>query len=243
MLSSQPDRVLKFCIPEREEAVEHIEQEKKIYAILGHHPRIAHLHWASEQGLCFEYYPLGSLRAHYKSLGSSMPTPNLQHQWCQQATAGVKYIHSKCIVHGDISTRNILLSSSMNLKICDFGSSTMEGQEQIGMGETRYCRYRPLTEVKACFLDDIFSLGCLMYEILTGKPPYADFGSESVGKRYQSHTFPSLDNIVPHIYGDVIENCWNERYQSIQQVEEDLRPLHGDVLENEGSPLFDGVVA
>ena len=114
-LHSDPTRALKYCNKQRKHAVQQLEQEKRIYAIIGHHPLIAHMHASSEEGIYFEYYPLGSLRGFYEPRSS---LPELGHclHWCQQSITAFKYLHSKYIVHGDISACNILLSSSMDIR-------------------------------------------------------------------------------------------------------------------------------
>ena len=171
-----------------------------------------------------KYYSLGSLRNFYISC-SLLPALDLHLRWCQQATAAIKYLHSKYIVHGDISVCNILLSSSMNLKVCDLGFSGIEGQCTTGYAETRYCRFQTLTENKAVVMNDLFAIGCLLYEILTENRPYVDLDSDEVNARYKLHQFLSTDDVELHGYAIVIRKCWNDCYMSIFQLEEDL-PLH-----------------
>lgn len=230
LLDSDPSRILKFCIPENEDAVAELEEEKRICSLLGHHPFIAHFHWASEIGICFDYYPLGALRSYYEGLGAVPPSAVYDRvRWCQQAAAGFAFIHSKLIVHGDISPRNILLSPTMDIKICDFGFSRLVGEQLNGMAELRYCRFRPLTESDASFMDDVFAIGSLFYEILSCKAPYSDLDDETVIKRYQAHLFPSLEAIEPHSHAIAIEKCWGEEYHSIQELESHLSPALKDV--------------
>jgi serine/threonine protein kinase len=221
LLCSDPTRVLKYCNKQRTDAVQQLEREKRIYAIISHHPLIAHMRASSEEGICLEYYPLGSLRSYYESR-SSLPELERRLRWCQQSVTAFKYLHSKYIVHGDISPRNILLSTSMDIKVCDFGFSSIEGQPLTGFGETRYRRFRPLTEEETSFMDDIFAIGCLLYEILTGTRPYADLHSADIEERYQASNFPSIDGIELHGFAPVIQKCWNECYRNIFDLEKDL---------------------
>jgi serine/threonine protein kinase len=234
-LQTNPSRVLKFCIQERKQAVQQLEQEKRIYSIIGHHPLIAHVHSASDEGICFEYYPLGSLRHYYESCPS---IPDLHHRlrWSQQSISAFKYLHSKYIIHGDISARNILLSSSMSIKVCDFGFSRIAGQALMGLGETRYCRFRPLTENDTMFMDDLFAIGSLLYEILTGNRPYANLDSVDVEARYKSRDFPETDDIQLYGHALVIRNCWNEYYRDIRHLEQDL-PVPGGRMDNQNNSL------
>ena len=124
LLRDDPSRVFKFCEPDNRDGVETIKPEKKILTMLGAHPFIIQLHWVSERGLCFEYYPLGSLRTYYHTMLPSLPEITTRTRWCHQFTEGIAFIHSKGIVHNDIGARNTLISSSMDIKICDLGFAT-----------------------------------------------------------------------------------------------------------------------
>lgn len=223
LLRTDPTSILKFC-SDNPKAISSLEQEKRIYAILGHHKYIATLRWVSDAGLCFEYYPLGSLRSYYQSMSSNPPPLNQRIRWCHQLAEGVEYIHSKNIIHNDITAANVLLSSSLDIKICDFGFSTFVGEEQIGGTETRYCRVSESHQGTSCVLDDLFSIGSLFYEILSCSPPYNDYDSIEVLRRFGIHDFPSLDNIQPEIYAKIIHNCWSDYYQSVSDLRTDLQP-------------------
>jgi serine/threonine protein kinase len=221
LLQSDRSKILKFC-SDNKNAIAALEQEKRIYAILGPHQYISHLHWSSEDGLCFEYYPLGSLRSYYKTLQPRLPSLSNRVRWCQQVVEAVAYIHSKGVVHNDISASNMLVSSSMDIKVCDFGFSNMVGEDLMGGTEARYCRVRPFDEEGSTFLDDLFATGSLFYEILMGFRPYEDAGSTEALKQYREHVFPSLESVQPKCYARVINNCWNEQYQSILNLQHDL---------------------
>jgi serine/threonine protein kinase len=222
LLRDDPSRVLKFCNPKNEDAVNALEQEKRILSILGPHPYITHLHWVSEEGLCFEYYPLGSLRSYYETLRPRLPYLRERMRWCHQTVDAVAYIHSKSVIHNDISARNVLLSSSMDVKICDFEFSNMDGETLIGGGETRYCRGRPLSEFESCVMDDLFGIESLFYEILIGYRPYDTEDSSETRKRSERRLFPSTEEVRPESYGRIINRCWNEEYASILDVRNDL---------------------
>lgn len=58
-----------------------------------------------------------------------------------------------------------------------------------GPAETRYCRFRPLAEKRSHCYGLHFAIGCLLYEIITGKQPYADLDSEEVKTRCKFRNF------------------------------------------------------
>jgi serine/threonine protein kinase len=223
LLRTDATSILKFC-SDNPKAVSALEQEKRIYAILRQHKFIANLRWVSDAGLCFEYYPLGSLCSYYRSMSSNPPPLNHRLRWCHQLAEGIEYIHSKNIVHNDITAANVLLSSSLDIKVCDFGFATFVGEEQIGGTETRYCRVSESHQGRSCVLDDLFSIGSLFYEILSCSPPYEDYDSIEVLRRFRILDFPSLDNIHPESYADIIRNCWIGRYKCISDLRNNLQP-------------------
>jgi len=90
-----------------------------------------------------------------------------------QLLRGLKYMHSACILHRDLKPRNLLVNSNCDLKICDFGSAKMAGEElNIPLVVSRPYRAPELalaskdygTEV------DIWSAGCVFIELFTGVP-------------------------------------------------------------------------
>jgi serine/threonine protein kinase len=231
ILRSDNTRVLKYCFPEDKDAVRALKKEQNILTTLGYHSLITHLYYVCQEGSIFEYYPHGTLRHYYTTL-RTLPPLNDRLSWCRQAVEGFTYIHSKNILHNDISARNILLDSDLTVKICDFGNSivlgdgtmvrTEEGMDEtVETAETRYNRCRVVEGRKACLADDIFAIGSLFFEILTGKPPYHDLDSTSVENRYEDGNFPTLEGLHPE-YARIIDHCWNNRYTSIRDIGDDV---------------------
>jgi serine/threonine protein kinase len=223
LLAADPSRVLKFSYRSRGESALALEREKNILAVLGPHQHIIQLHWASEVGLCFEYCPHGSLRFYYENLRPALPPLSERVRWCHEAAAAFMYIHSKGIVHNDISARNILLSSpSLELKVCDFGFANMVGEEVSGGPETRYGRPELWTQLNSSVKDDLFAVGSLFYEILMGERPYDWVDSSWTSKLLMVRVFPSTDDVRPEGFGEVIRRCWNEEYSSMVEIHNDL---------------------
>lgn len=221
VLREDSARVLKYCQPDNQDAVRNLENEKKILATLGHHPLVTRLHCVSERGLVFEYYQHGSLRDYYQTL-PVLPSYNDRVLWCRQATEGFAYIHSKGILHNDISARNVLLASDLTIKICDFGFSTLSDTMVMdGMAETRYNRCPLVEGRKPCLADDIFAIGSLFFEVHSGKRPYDDRNSASVEDLYSAGVFPTLDGISSP-YAAIIRGCWYNEYTCVRDIEREL---------------------
>lgn len=218
ILRDSPDCVLKWP-HSNADALKSFESEKRALTILGRNHYIVQLLGTSEKGLIFEYHPFQSIRHYYKQ--SDSPSVDQRYRWCHQVVSGVAYIHSKNIIHHDISARNILLSSDLDVKICDFGSAALVGEETHGLAEFRYSFGRISSDWEATFQYDLFCIGALFYEIITGKAPYEELNRVNVVERYKEKKFPSLDEIEPG-YAMIIGKCWRDKYTSIQELEADL---------------------
>src|SRR5579859_6982050 len=174
LLQDDPSSVLKWPATAHRETTLSFETEKQAYQLLGQHRYIVTCRWASEAGICLEYCPTGSIRNYYKS--HELPDIAQRLLWCHQTVTAVAYIHSKGLVHCDISTRNILLTPNMDVKLCDFGSTVPEGKSMHGSAEAHYGGARLPNDAKASLTYDLFCMGALFYEVIGGKQPFEELG-------------------------------------------------------------------
>ncbi|XP_060810314.1 serine/threonine-protein kinase polo isoform X1 [Amyelois transitella] len=93
-----------------------------------------------------------------------------------QILLGVQYLHSKRIIHRDLKLGNLFLDDDLHVKIGDFGLAARieyEGErKQTLCGTPNYIAPEILTKKGHSFEVDIWSLGCIMYTLLVGKPPF-----------------------------------------------------------------------
>jgi serine/threonine protein kinase len=95
--------------------------EERMYKVLGSHPRIITCFGLDERGLKLEYAMMGTVRSHVQRSESIDSIPLRDRlRWCRQAGEALAYIHTKNIIHCDISTRNFLLDNNLDLKLSDF---------------------------------------------------------------------------------------------------------------------------
>ncbi|KAI9222991.1 MAP kinase SakA [Blastocladiella britannica] len=89
-----------------------------------------------------------------------------------QILRGLKYIHSAGVIHRDLKPSNILVNENCDLKICDFGLARTNDPQMTGYVSTRYYRAPEimLTWQKYDNAVDLWSVGCIFAEMLTGKP-------------------------------------------------------------------------
>jgi serine/threonine-protein kinase len=93
-----------------------------------------------------------------------------------QICEGVAYAHSKDIVHRDLKPANIHILPTGKVKILDFGLARLSGSEMttagMVMGTPHYMSPEQVRGLKADARSDVFALGCLFYELLTGRRPF-----------------------------------------------------------------------
>lgn len=104
----------------------------------------------------------------------------------------IAYMHSKGVIHRDLKPENVLMDSNQHIKITDFGTAKMLGAHQDASGRTYYdadaseTRDRAssfvgtaeyvspelLTDKNACKASDLWAFGCIIYQLLAGRPPF-----------------------------------------------------------------------
>lgn len=96
--------------------------------------------------------------------------------YLNQLVEGVKYIHSKNIIHRDLKLGNMLLNEKMQLKIADFGLATKmtyEGEKKMTVcGTPNYIAPEVLQKRGHSYEADVWAIGCVAYALLVGRPPF-----------------------------------------------------------------------
>ncbi|XP_041973714.1 serine/threonine-protein kinase polo [Aricia agestis] len=96
--------------------------------------------------------------------------------YMHQILLGVQYLHRKRIIHRDLKLGNLFLDDDLHVKIGDFGLATkleVEGEKKKTLcGTPNYIAPEILTKKGHSFEVDVWSLGCIMYTLLIGKPPF-----------------------------------------------------------------------
>jgi serine/threonine protein kinase len=151
-----------------------------------------------------------------------------------QVAEGLAYAHQHGVVHRDIKPANIMVQAEGPVKITDFGIARMRSSgdlTQTGMmlGSPKYMSPEQVIGKRADHRSDIFSLGVILYEMLTGSAPFN--GENVTALMYQIVNFappaPSaLNGAVPeladYIVAKMLAKTLEERYQSAQDVARDL---------------------
>ncbi|RAH53574.1 kinase-like protein [Aspergillus piperis CBS 112811] len=179
--------------------------EAIIYEILKDHPRVPkYLDWdPTTCCLTMEYVENGSLadflERNHQSIADSM-----RRKWARQAAEGVQLLHHHNIIHSDLSPHNFLVDSNLDLKVSDFAGASVFGAPGSALPGTRY-RDPHVEGYVLRSSDDIFSLGSVIYFIMTGKHPYQDLPSDNVKYLFQCSQFPEVGHLS---CGSIIRRCW-----------------------------------
>ncbi len=152
----------------------------------------------------------------------------------QQVCRALEAAHSEGVTHRDLKPPNIMLEENGRALVMDFGiarSVEMSGLTQTGMlvGTPEYMSPEQARGEKVDTRSDLFSLGIIFYEMLTGNSPYhSETAMGTLFKRMQEDAVPpiKLDASIPQALSDVVINCLArdpaQRYQSAQQILADL---------------------
>jgi len=132
--------------------------------------------------------------------------------FAKQLCAGVDHAHRNKIIHRDLRPSNIMISEEGQLKITDFGTSAWLQNVPYAttrIGSPPYMAPEQFMG-KATYASDIYSIGCILYETLTGRPPIFDPDPFKILERAQEGriTPPRLKNTrIPRLLDEVIMKC------------------------------------
>jgi eukaryotic-like serine/threonine-protein kinase len=152
----------------------------------------------------------------------------------KQLTSAISHAHQNHIVHRDIKPHNILVDRNGNVKITDFGiamalSATSITQTNSVLGSVHYLSPEQARGGAANKKSDIYSLGIVLFELLTGRLPFSGESAVSIAlKHLQSETpspkrwNPTLPQSVENIVLKATAKDPFHRYNSVEELEEDL---------------------
>lgn len=238
-------KILEFDSEDTEDLcmVKRFIQEFKLLKYLNH-PNVARIidrHSAEDYScIIMEHFSKGDL-SHQITKGISA----LQaRHYLRQIAFGLEAVHARNIVHRDIKPRNILLREDNTIGISDFGIArvmeksyglTLQG---VILGSPYYMSPEQIDNSNIDHRSDLYSLGAVFYEMLTGKKP---FRGNSLMKIFYSH----LNNPVPKLppllreYQPIIDQLLaknpQQRFQSASELLEaldDLDTIHNRAYEH-----------
>ena len=157
----------------------------------------------------------------------------------QQVCQALEAAHNVGVIHRDLKPQNIMREDSGRILVMDFGlARTIEGDgmTQVGalVGTMEYMSPEQALAKELDQRSDLFSLGLILYELLTGKMPFrADSALASLIKRTQERAVPVSDHdgTIPGALSGIVSKCLerdpNSRYQTAAEIIRDLDAWQG----------------
>ncbi len=167
-------------------------------------------------------------------------TPDESIRLIRQVCRALDAAHAEGVIHRDLKPQNIMVDEQGKVSVMDFGlarSVEMPGMTQTGLmlGTPAYMSPEQAQGRSVDARSDLFALGIIFYELLTGKLPFAaDTVLASLLKRTQESPPPAseVDPAVPRAASDVVGKCLAidpaQRYQTVAEVLRELDVLAGD---------------
>ncbi len=151
-----------------------------------------------------------------------------------QITSAISHAHDNDIVHRDIKPQNILIDHYGHVKVTDFGiamalSATALTQTNSVLGSVHYLSPEQARGGMATKKSDIYSLGIVLFELLTGRLPFSGESPVSIALKHLQHETPSLKRWIsdlPQSVENIVLKATAKdpfhRYSSVLEMEEDL---------------------
>ena len=231
-------KMLKHSMAMAPEFAERFKREAKVIASL-EHPNIVRVYDIEERYktifIIMEYIEGASLDYLLKKKpGMSLDKiVGIILQTCD----GLLYAHQQGIVHQDIKPANIFIQADYGVKIVDFGLACTPGVDELGLGGTVY--YMAPEQIEGEAVDsrtDMYSLGIMAYEMITGRRPYPE---DDIGKLMHLHVHedipdprlaaPDVPDELSRFIMRATKRKATERYSSVQEVIRELQPLAGRI--------------
>jgi len=164
----------------------------------------------------------------------SVPLPKAC-AWASEVASALGVAHRKGVIHGDVKPANMLITDDGRVKLMDFGMArlaSLDSRDTALRGTPAYWCPEQIVGKPQDGRSDLFSLGVVLYELVTGKRPFDAESLQAICGRVLSSTPlpPSHANpSVPSAFDSVISRCLSKdpatRYQTAESLAEDLYPL------------------
>jgi serine/threonine protein kinase len=208
-------KVISQALLAHPDAVERFRREVQAAAKLAH-PNIVTAHDAEQVGdlhmLVMEFVPGQSLAEVLHKKGP-LPVREACH-YVRQAALGLQHAFERSMVHRDIKPHNLMLTPTGQVKILDFGLAKVASECGAGkgltstgayMGTPEYSAPEQATDARTADIRaDLYSLGCTLYCLLAGRPPFQE---DTAIKTIMAH-LEKAPRPLPEVRPDVPEGLW-----------------------------------
>ena len=173
--------------------------------------------------------------------------PEVAGQIAIRILSALQHAHKNGIIHRDIKPQNILVHSDGHIKVADFGIARVAGSSTISrsdsvMGSVHYFSPEQARGEEVTFASDLYSVGVVLYEMLTGQPPFDGDTPVAIALQHingKAQPMHEINAAVPPAMERVVEKAMEKRpekrYQSALEMAQDLQRAlqdpQGDWLE------------
>ena len=223
---------------ETEEADGYLARFRQEARALGalNHPAIITVHEYGDEGdLAYMVMELLEGRELRRLLQEGAMAPAAAAEIAAQVAAGLAYAHSRGIVHRDVKPSNIMVLDGNRAKVMDFGiarvrASDVKTQTGFMLGSPKYMSPEQVVGRAVDGRSDLFSLGVVLCEMLTGRAPFHGADVHTLmfdicnGRHVPpSHTNPAIPEVLDLIVARALEKAPEARYQDGEAMARDLR--------------------
>lgn len=231
-------KILHYNFNDQDESYRRFQREA-LSATSLNHPNIVSIYDVGEdEGLHYlvmEYVKGMTLKQYITEYAPIAPRRCVEIM--QQLTSAIAVAHQNQIIHRDIKPQNILLDEEGNVKVTDFGiamalTATSFTKTNSVLGTVHYLSPEQARGGMTTKKSDIYSLGIVLYELLTGELPFSGESAVSIALKHLQAETPSVRAIVPTI-PQSLENVVlratakdaRHRYFSVEKMHEDLETV------------------
>ena len=227
-------------------------QREAISASSLNHPNIVEMYDVGEDNdlyfIVMEYVEGKTLKNLVKKRGA-LTLPEVVDIMLQ-LTSAIAHAHDSYIIHRDIKPQNVLILDNGMVKITDFGIATALNNHELTetnsiMGSVHYLPPEQANGNGATVKSDIYSLGILMFELLTGKVPFKGDNAVEIAIKQMKNPIPSVckyDEEIPQSIENVILRACaknpKNRYDSAREMHDDLKTVLSKDREDEDNWVY-----
>jgi len=224
-------KIMRPVIADEVNVVKRFKQEAEIIAKL-YHPNIVSIYDVGSVDEYTLFYAMPYLQ-HGDLTGFAHHNDEELIKVMSGLCQGFAYAHAQGVVHRDIKPENILFDQFGNVKIADFGIALSSGRrrftkDQRIVGSIHYLSPEQARSKHVDARSDIYGLGAILYEILTGKPVFDAPDDLGIMMAHVDSPIPRLPKQVAH-WQNIIDRCLakspNQRFQSMQALQEAIEQV------------------
>jgi eukaryotic-like serine/threonine-protein kinase len=230
--------------------VERFRREARAVAQLAHPNIVTVIDRGEQDGrqfIVFEYVDGMNLKELMTQEGPVSPREAIE--LALQVARGLSFAHESGLVHRDVKPQNVLLDADGRAKVTDFGiaqSLDVKGMTITGtvMGTSNYIAPEQARGQAVDEQTDVYSLGCVLYELLVGEVPFEGDNFVAVAMRHVNDPVPSVRDVRPDVpprldwaIQTAMAKDHDERFDSMADFAAELEACHAELDGNEGATM------